>query len=301
LLPVYLGMGVLLANAGLRESSGHEGTWSWWSMSRQGYLPARTIGYALALFAWVRKEENPSWSKCLRTDAAVALRGGLRFLRQTSDSLFRPDTVHGQPVAIGEHELVERLRNGSPTLRMAALWELRERAAPSAEAVLAIVRSLFGRNPEIRQEAARTLGWLGAPHPTHAAEIATAAPKLFDLLRDRREGVRQAAAFALGRLQFEPQRAIEELAALLDDPARDVVYEAALALAEFGPAAEPTASNMLDALRRALIDCDYALIESLLAALRSATPDAAARLSAYFEKRDPELLEQAMQLFAEPT
>jgi hypothetical protein len=300
LLAVYLGLGLFLANAGLRESSEKSGTWHSWGMSRQGYLPARMIGYALALFAWVRKQENPSWSRFLRTDAAVPLRGGLRFLRKTNDSLFRPDAIVGPRQALSEHELVERVRSGTPTLKMAALWELRQCAAPSAETTLAVVRSLSDRHPEIRQEAARTLGMLGAPHTSRGAEIASAEPKLFKMLRDSREGARQAAAFALGRLQIEPRRAVEELALLLEDPVGEVVDEAAHALAAFGPAAEPAMQEMLNALRKALIKCDYALIERLLAALRSATPDAPARMAEYFEKRDPELLEQAIQMFAEP-
>ena len=291
LLPVYLGLGVLLANATLRENSG--------TMSQQGYLPARTIGYALALFAWVREKEQPSWEKFLRTDASAAMRGGLRFLRKTNDSLFRPDTIRGGPVARNPSELVERLRNGSPTLRMAALWELREPAAAPAEAVPAIVRLLSDGNHEIRQEAARTLGSLAELDPSPAAEFAPAGPKLFKFLRDRRACLRQTAAFALGRLRIDPRRAVEELTILLDDPSRDVVQEAALSLAEFGLAAEPATDSILEALRKALIDCDYPLIDCQLVALRAATPDAASRVKTYFEKRDAELLEQALELFAE--
>src|SRR5437762_1035354 len=52
LLPVCLGTGIFLANATVQDSSGSCGGWSWWQVSKQGYLPSRIFGYAFALFAF---------------------------------------------------------------------------------------------------------------------------------------------------------------------------------------------------------------------------------------------------------
>ena len=70
------------------------GGWSWWRIERQGYLPSRMVGYALALFAFVRGEERPEWTGHLRLDAAAALRAGLNYLRRTDDSLFWDERMH---------------------------------------------------------------------------------------------------------------------------------------------------------------------------------------------------------------
>ena len=43
---------------------------SWWTMQRRGYLNSCMIGYALAVFAWVREERRPDWAQFLRLDAA---------------------------------------------------------------------------------------------------------------------------------------------------------------------------------------------------------------------------------------
>ena len=93
LLPVYLGTGVLLANATVRVSSETSGGWHFWSISKQGYLSSITLGYALAVFAFVRGEEQPAWANHLRTDAAVTLKAGLAYLRKTDDTLFHTDTA----------------------------------------------------------------------------------------------------------------------------------------------------------------------------------------------------------------
>src|SRR5262249_21156466 len=51
LLTVYMGLGVITANATIRESYWQSGNWAGWSIGRQGYLTQPVYGYALALFA----------------------------------------------------------------------------------------------------------------------------------------------------------------------------------------------------------------------------------------------------------
>ena len=99
LLPVFLGTGVFAANSTLHEQYRDSGTWSSWQIGKQGYLPARVFGYAFALFAFVRGEDQPPWAQHLRLDAADTLWKGLRYPRRTNDSLFRPDAVGAAPVA----------------------------------------------------------------------------------------------------------------------------------------------------------------------------------------------------------
>jgi len=80
LLTVYLGMGVLTANAVLREEHVHEGRWSRWRMSRRGYLDMPTYGFALALYALARDEARPEWARHLRPDVQSAFRESMRLI-----------------------------------------------------------------------------------------------------------------------------------------------------------------------------------------------------------------------------
>ena len=79
LLTVFLGMGVITANAVIREKYWHEGQTSGWSIGRSGYLTMPAFGYALARFAQARDEENPAWASELRPDVRAAFRQAFRF------------------------------------------------------------------------------------------------------------------------------------------------------------------------------------------------------------------------------
>jgi hypothetical protein len=90
LLTVYFGFGVLRANAYLREKRTEGLRYTTWSLSRSGYLLAPAYGYALSLFTWARGEPNPPWARELRLDVRQPFSQGLRYLRKTRDSAFRP-------------------------------------------------------------------------------------------------------------------------------------------------------------------------------------------------------------------
>jgi hypothetical protein len=92
LLTVYLGLGILTANAFLRERREADGHRMRWSLHRVGYLSASLYGYALALFAWVRGERQPSWTGELRLDVRTPFEQGLRFLVETGESGFTRPT-----------------------------------------------------------------------------------------------------------------------------------------------------------------------------------------------------------------
>jgi hypothetical protein len=112
LLPVFQGLGVFLANATLRERSVRGGRSRWWAMRKHGYLSAQTIGYALAMFAWIRNERQPSWATHLRLDAADTLRRGLRYLNATEDAAFHPGRPWARPGKLTAFQLVDQIRAG---------------------------------------------------------------------------------------------------------------------------------------------------------------------------------------------
>ena len=85
LATIYFGMGVFTANASFRDKSYRSGNWEHWSISRQGYLTAPILAYALALFAWLREEPKPSWARHLRLDVRSPFRKALSYLAQTKD------------------------------------------------------------------------------------------------------------------------------------------------------------------------------------------------------------------------
>lgn len=89
LTAVYHGFGVFLAN-NPRKSTGELLTWPGTNLRRPEYLSEPMLGYALALIAWFRDEDNPAWVKALRWAPRAVFKQGYRYLQKTTDSTFKP-------------------------------------------------------------------------------------------------------------------------------------------------------------------------------------------------------------------
>jgi tetratricopeptide (TPR) repeat protein len=84
LLTVFLGLGIFTANSVIHENYWRAGNWSGWQHGRHGYLPARLLGYGLAVFAHNRSETDPEWLGFLRLDARDAFQSAQRHLIETN-------------------------------------------------------------------------------------------------------------------------------------------------------------------------------------------------------------------------
>jgi hypothetical protein len=294
LLPAYLGLGVFTANATLREKTERYGRSRWWSIQRHGYLNSCTIGYALALFAWVREERNPEWARFLRLDAAESFATGLRFLEATEDSVFTPETASSADRPTPWHTLLEQIDGRSASACVAALWGLarhpRDGRRDLGQAVPLVQRRLSDRSAAIRAEAARALATLGP-----AAE--PVLDDLVQLLDDADPDVQIAAVYALGRLAMQPDTVLPHLVEALDD--RELIRPAAVAIAAYGPAARAVVPRLASALLQALAETEYPNVDALAQAIEATAPDPAAVLRRVLEDCDAESRPPAEQILAQ--
>ncbi len=79
LLTVWLGLGVITANAVIREHAWSTALVSSWSTSRRGYLSLQMYGYALACFAETQGDVQPEWARSLRPDVRQAFNEAVRY------------------------------------------------------------------------------------------------------------------------------------------------------------------------------------------------------------------------------
>lgn len=287
LLPVCLGLGVFGANTTVRETAETSVGWHYWSLRKQGYLPARIYGYALALFAWLRGEAEPHWADHLRLDARSVLLESLTYLHKTGDSTFRPDNAAANADPLTVTDLIAALRDRSLSARVAALWELADRGIDSSSASDAVARLLGDSHSAVRSEAATALAAI-------AADAASAARLLLNALRDQKAEVRASAALALGHLAAAPDEVIPELADLLEDPHPLVVDAAAAALRQYGPRAEPAAPGLLRPLLNALVHCNYQAVDTHAATLAAIVPAPHDFLHRHLADGDRELYRRAV-------
>ncbi len=296
LLPVLRGMGIFLANSVVAEENYSTGNYSYWRMSKQGYLPARMFGYALAVFAWLRDEHSPHWGRSLRGDARTALVQGLRFLRRTGDSRC-PRNIGARRASGGSDDRLSLLKSSTPGERIEALWQLRIRPEggwkfdqDEWDAILAAVEH---RDPVVRCEAAHALTVI------NRADSA-AAGKLIEALRDAQEDehLRAALALALGT-QPEPRvNVLDELRVLLDERSESVSAAALVAIQTFGKTSDPRVIRVvLERLKQGLVTCKPSLSILAAAALRKLSAAPGTVLSEFFAN-DAELRRAAFAALA---
>jgi len=89
LLLVAFGFGVIAGNAVVVESHQQVLNTYAYQIQRSGYLTMPMFGYALALFARIRKEPNPPWARQLRPDVRQAFLAGERYLDRRGDPVPR--------------------------------------------------------------------------------------------------------------------------------------------------------------------------------------------------------------------
>jgi hypothetical protein len=271
LLPVFLGVGIFGANATIYEQTRWQGRLSWWTLGKRGYLPARIHGYGFALFAFLRGEDNPAWAEHLRLDAAVPLKEGLRYLRRTGDSLCHPDTINDRRVP-SQHEMLQRLQEGTPTVRLATLWEMEKQGCLPAEAIAILRQRLRDRDPYIRHQVGRVLAAAGSA-------AAAALPELVEALSRSCSLTQSGAVLALGSLRLKPDVVVPELCELLRQPDCKVQADVAWALGQFGPAAEQAVPPLLAVFKRSLVGCQGPPAETVAQTLLAITdhPEQAVR------------------------
>jgi hypothetical protein len=76
LTTIIFGLGVFNANAAFQSKRGVD----YWGYSKLGYLSQMEWGYALALFADLRGEENPEWLNFLERNIKADFRQSMRFI-----------------------------------------------------------------------------------------------------------------------------------------------------------------------------------------------------------------------------
>lgn len=111
LLTVFLGLGVITANAVVHEESWVNGGWSGWSIGRRGYISMPMYGYALAVFARERSEERPEWVKHLRPDVRYAFDQAICYLESADRDDVGDEGGGNRPAALVSTEVATDSEN----------------------------------------------------------------------------------------------------------------------------------------------------------------------------------------------
>lgn len=298
LLPAFLGLGAFAANATIQDSNYSDAIYTSWSVARRGPLPSRVFGYAMALRHLVRGDQTHAWSSMLRQDAKVAFEEGIKYLQKTGDSIFNHESTQQQPGTPSLESLADALKNGTPSRKIAAMWDLSESAASDnttdshrdriGDLLMDCVRS---READVRTVAVAALPKFDKT-PHGAQEIAEA-------LTDSSSDVRATAAGALGDfVGVDDLTLVQDLMTALKDDCDEVVFGAVSSLAKFGSAAEPATKTILSRLRRGFVNCNDGEAWLFMNALVQIADDPESKIRAIFDESDVEYLDDALALLA---
>ena len=86
LVTVFFGLGVFTANSAFSFQQWTNSSSQGWQTERKGYLSEEMFGYALALFALMRSEHKPAWSRYLEGSVSTYFKNGQRYLQKTGDA-----------------------------------------------------------------------------------------------------------------------------------------------------------------------------------------------------------------------
>jgi len=263
---VLQGFGVFSANAQVRETHRLEQAEARWHASRMDALDPTDYAYALALFAWLRREARPAWLSALRSDVQIPCRASLKYLNKTGDAILQPDGASRRPEELSDWQFEECLTKGSATDRIAAMWHAQKCGEASEAVRSAVFAAVEHENRCVRSEALWTIRAL-----TFDSE--RAVPAVLDALVDVSREVRVAAASTVTAVTQDPAILRRELLPLLDGEDYPVVQAAALALAEMGADAAEYTPELIGVLGRALETMDDAPIAVMLEVLQRVAGD----------------------------
>ncbi|MBL7044678.1 MAG: hypothetical protein ISR77_38985 [Pirellulaceae bacterium] len=295
LATVFFGMGVFGANAAVQHRHATNGTWNWWAVRRQGHLPARVYGYAMALFAFSRREHRPAWARTLGHDALDSFRRGGRYLKKATDCVFDCEANGLTRSAKSDTALESDLRHGSDSIRLAALWDILDRGPAASQLTDAVKECLRMKNPILRTEAARVIGAMGP-------SASSAAPNVIRAFSSRNSDVRRQCVLAVEQLELPQdmkgphgETVYDELLCLLEDPDPLVVRAVAHTLRRYGQEAQEAAEHMIRHLCRALVACDYETSDFYFDVLEAITPDIERFLDEHMKATHPDLYPLAVE------
>lgn len=86
---VHFGLGIFLANVP-RNWAGDDSRWPNTNLRKPEYMSPPMFGWALAHLAWFRGEAKPAWAKHLNASARANMKQGLRYLRESGDTWYKP-------------------------------------------------------------------------------------------------------------------------------------------------------------------------------------------------------------------
>jgi hypothetical protein len=160
LLPICCGLGILASDASLYDEQWSRDGYAGWSISRCGHYTAVEIGYAMALLARFRGEDEPEWLGRLRLDSRATVKQARRYFarldRTRQSLLFEAERIPTSTT--DQKQLAQWLAGEDPSFAMAAAYALCQQEEISALALDSAMHATRHGEPDLVPLATKLLG-----------------------------------------------------------------------------------------------------------------------------------------------
>ncbi|SRR6056297_137068 len=266
-LPLCCGLGVLQSDASFYDVYWSAGLEDGWSASRQGYLNAQEIGYALALFARVCGETKPAWKRWLRADSKETMNLAMRYhsaqSRAGQELLF--EAKHIPTADSSQADLADWVAGPDLTFALVAGWYASRLDTLDPLLLRALLSATRSSDPQLVPLAVQLLA--GAERPGQEITARVAA-----LVDDRRTPVALSAVQAAHALGMDLVEHLPSIGVLVER-LQTHPYPLLDVLSELGPRAASLDFTIAGLLPRALNSADMDLTQAYLDCLRKISTD----------------------------
>jgi hypothetical protein len=142
------------------------------------------------------------------------------------------------------------------------------------------------RNADVRRASLDAVATLEQPGEYFGRAVIAA-------LDDRNPSVRCAAAALAGQWKLHADDAIAPLISMLHSIDREEVFAAARSLRAFGAHARDAQKSLFQELHRAIVNCDYPLVDDIVSAIQAIADDPLAAATLLYRDEDSEKLQMA--------
>jgi hypothetical protein len=192
LLPICCGLGILASDASLYDQQWSRQGFAGWSISRCGHYTAQEIGYAVALLARFRGEDQPEWLGRLRLDSRATFKQARRYFARLALArqplLFEAERIPSSTT--DQKQLAAWLSGEDSSFAMAAAYALGQQDEISALALESAMSATRHGEPDLVPLATKLLG--------RGRTVSDAVVKRVKELMDSPQPATALAAFTAG-------------------------------------------------------------------------------------------------------
>lgn len=285
---IATGLGQLQSNMDFVKSAGTFWDSSQWRIIPRPFLDSQSVAYINAVAAWSRNEKDPAWAEELNIEIRKPMLKSLKFLHQSKDCFFQPQTANQNLLQQSQAEWIEMTGDASVSRQVIAVRHLHRDETLLTQQQDCLAEKLRSTHHAVLVNAISASEQIGDVGQTAIEELCF-------LTQHRDNEIRAKAMCALTRLGQLNAATIATAGEMLGSKTKYVVYAGLTALSSLDSISEQLIPPINRSFIRALQVCDYEFVGLFAAAYTKWLDDPKSYVENLLRDDGPEYMEIAME------